>query len=232
MKKMVVLVVEDEEDISELIRFNLEKAGFEVLQATTGPRAVEIFKEKLPNLVLLDLMIPELNGIEVCKKIQSMDSSSEVPIIMVTAKGGEEDIVAGLEAGASDYVTKPFSPNVLLARVKAALRLYHQSQTTQSHIVEIPEHNIVIDSLKRQFLIEGGEKELTFSEFELIWTLASHPGLVFTRSQLVDLIRGEQHAITDRSIDVHIVGLRKKLQNCSYLIESVRGVGYKMKEVN
>lgn len=222
-----ILVVEDEEDIRELIHFNLFKEKFDVITAGDGEEALSKYKEQTPDLVLLDLMLPKLDGISVCRQLRENYKTKNTPIIMLTAKGGEEDIVRGLESGADDYITKPFSPKILIARVKAALRRLEVEETENQNINAF---GISIDPVKRKTLVDGEELVLTYTEFQILYLLAQKPGQVFTRSQIVDSVRGTNHAITDRSVDVQIVGLRKKLGQHGNLIETVRGVGYRFKE--
>lgn len=223
-----ILVVEDEEDIRELIHFNLFKEKFDVVTARDGEEALEAYKKENPDLVLLDLMLPKLDGISVCKQLRENKNSYNVPIIMLTAKGGEEDVIRGLESGADDYITKPFSPKILIARVKAALR---RNETQSEDDQSINAFGITIDPTKRKTIIDGEELVLTYTEFQILYLMAQKPGQVFTRSQIVDSVRGTNHAITDRSVDVQIVGLRKKLKDLGNLIETVRGVGYRFKEI-
>lgn len=223
-----ILVVEDEEDIRELIHFNLFKEKFDVVTARDGEEALEAYKKENPDLVLLDLMLPKLDGISVCKQLRENKDSQNIPIIMLTAKGGEEDVIRGLESGADDYITKPFSPKILIARVKAALR---RNETQNEADQSINAFGITIDPTKRKTMINGEELVLTYTEFQILYLMALKPGQVFTRSQIVDSVRGTNHAITDRSVDVQIVGLRKKLKELGNLIETVRGVGYRFKEI-
>lgn len=223
-----ILVVEDEEDIRELIHFNLFKEKFDVVTARDGEEALEAYKKENPDLVLLDLMLPKLDGISVCKQLRENKDSHNIPIIMLTAKGGEEDVIKGLESGADDYITKPFSPKILIARVKAALR---RNETQSEDDQSINAFGITIDPTKRKTMINGEELVLTYTEFQILYLMAQKPGQVFTRSQIVDSVRGTNHAITDRSVDVQIVGLRKKLKDLGNLIETVRGVGYRFKEI-
>ena len=228
MNQKKILIVEDEKDIAELIHFNLFKANYSAAIASDGELALKMAKEQLPDLVLLDLMIPHISGLEVCKFLKENPATSEIPIIMITAKGEEEDIINGLEAGADDYITKPFSPKVLLARVNAVFR---RSKRVGLDVQKVLYTNgVVIDPIRRKVTSQGLELDLTFSEFQIFHLLAQKPGWVFTRSQIVDLVRGKNHAITDRSVDVQIVGLRKKLGELGLLIETVRGVGYRFRE--
>lgn len=230
MSKELILVIEDEEDILALIHFNLVKAGFRVECATTGEEGYKKARDLRPNLILLDLMLPGMDGIEVCRKLRQVPDTSETPIIMLTAKSEEHDVISGLESGADDYIPKPFSPQVLVARIRAVLR--RQSSTDNQPDLETPIkiHNLYIHPGRNKVEADGENVELTFSEFKILSLLASHPGWVFNRTQIVDAVHGEGYAVTDRAVDVQIVGLRKKLGNCGGYIETVRGIGYRFKE--
>jgi two-component system phosphate regulon response regulator PhoB len=226
--KRKILIVEDEKDIADLIHFNIFKAGFDATLAMNGNEAIEKARDIGPDLILLDLMIPEISGYEVCSILRENPKTKNIPIIILTARGAEEDIVKGLESGADDYITKPFSPKVLLARVNAVFRRVPKQEKNESDILK---HGILkVDQVKRKVFLKDQELDLTFSEFEILCLLLKKPGWVFTRAQIVNLIRGTNHAITDRSVDVQIVGLRKKLGDLGVLIETVRGVGYRFKE--
>ncbi|MBW2708230.1 MAG: response regulator transcription factor [Deltaproteobacteria bacterium] len=228
MSRERILVVDDEEDLLELVRFNLAKEGYQVICATTGEKAVEIARAELPDLMVLDLMLPGMDGLEVTKSLKNNPETHPVPIVMLTAKGEESDIVTGLELGADDYVTKPFSPRILLARVKAVLRRKVTDVTNESEVVRI--HNLVVHPGRREVRVDGHPVALTFTEFGVLRYLMRRPGWVFTRSQIVDAVRGTDYFVTDRSVDVQIVGLRKKLGSAGEYIETVRGVGYRFKE--
>jgi len=228
MPKEQILVVDDEEDILELVRFNLSKEGYQVICAATGEKAVEIARSGLPDLVVLDLMLPGMDGLEVAKFLKNDPETQNIPIIMLTAKGEESDVVTGLELGADDYVTKPFSPRILMARVKAALRRKVAEPPDGSEVVKI--HNLVIHPGRREVRVDNEQVDLTFTEFEILSYLVRRPGWVFTRSQIIDAARGTDYFVTDRSVDVQIVGLRKKLGPGGKFIETVRGVGYRFKE--
>ncbi|RLA63526.1 MAG: DNA-binding response regulator [Epsilonproteobacteria bacterium] len=230
MSEKKILIVEDEKDIAELIHFNLFKGNYGAVIASDGEQALKVANEQLPDLILLDLMIPYISGLEVCKHLKGNAATSEIPIIMITAKGEEEDIIKGLEAGADDYITKPFSPKVLLARVNAVFRRNKRDGLDGQKVLHT--NGIIIDPIRRKVTASGTELELTFSEFQIFHLLAQKPGWVFTRSQIVDLVRGKNHAITDRAVDVQIVGLRKKLGEQGLLIETVRGVGYRYSETH
>ena len=222
-----VLVVEDEADIRDLIHFNLFKEKFSVQLCEDGISALKVFKKFSPDLVLLDLMLPGKSGLEICKEIKRINENCLV--IMVTARGEEEDIVKGFEMGADDYISKPFSPKVLIARVKAVLRRPENIfSRADSDILLF--RNFRVDTGRRKFFIQDEEIELTFSEFQIVEIFMRTPGKVFTRSKMVDLVRGDNHAISDRSVDVQIVGLRKKLGEFGDQVETVRGVGYRLKD--
>ena len=228
MAKERILVVEDEEDILELVRFNLSREGYNVMGAATGEEAWKLTSSEMPDLIVLDLMLPGIDGLEVTKMIKNDSRTRDIPIVMLTAKGEESDIVTGLELGADDYITKPFSPRVLVARVKAVLRRKVKEPTEESSVLKI--HDLVIHPGRHEVLVEGKSVELTFTEFGILSYLARRPGWVFTRSQIVDAVRGDDYFVTDRAVDVQIVGLRKKLGPASKYIETVRGVGYRFKE--
>ena len=223
-----ILVVDDEEDILELVRYNLAREGYRVVCATTGEQALNKAGSEPFDLIVLDLMLPGIDGLEVAKRLKSKPKTKYIPIVMLTAKGEEADIVTGLELGADDYVTKPFSPRILIARVKAVLRRNLQEEVDDSSIIQI--YELEIDPGKRKVLAKGLHIELTFTEFQILYLLARRPGWVFTRFKIVDSIRGDDYPVTDRSVDVQIVGLRKKLGPCGKYIETVRGVGYRFKE--
>jgi len=223
-----ILVVEDEENIQELIRYNLSKEGYQVCCALSGEKGLDAARTENPDLVLLDLMLPGLDGLDVCKELKRDTATQGIGIIMVTAKGDETDIVTGLEMGADDYVVKPFSPKILLSRVKAVLRRKHSPQPDDKDVIQIGD--LAIHPGRHEALLENKKLDLTFTEFRILQTLATRPGWVFTRGQIVDAVRGEDHAVTDRSVDFQIVGLRRKLGNYSDYIETVRGVGYRFQE--
>ena len=233
MSQASVLVVDDEQDILELVAYNLTKEAFAVTTVTTGEDALRAVRSQLPDIVILDLMLPGVDGLEVCRILKGDERTRDIPIVMLTAKGGEADIVAGLELGAADYVTKPFSPRVLTARVRAVLRRDKAGDGDESASITV--RNLVIHLGKHQVLVEGRPAELTATEFRILVFLARRPGWVFTRQQIVDAAQGEDsflpdRFVTDRSVDVHIVSQRRKLASCGSYIETVRGVGYRLKE--
>lgn len=222
-----ILVVEDDPDIKELISFNLSNQGHQVFEANDGELGIEKARKDLPDLILLDLMLPGIHGLDVCRIIKADQETKDIPIIMVTAMGQEEDIVKGLETGADDYITKPFSIKVLLARVSAVLRRSFEEYDQDSD-KSLLINGISIKPRLREVRVENKVIDnLTFSEFQILYLLAGHPGWVFTRYQIIDKIRGDNYPVTDRSVDFQIVGLRKKLRGAGKLIRTVRGVGYR-----
>ena len=223
-----ILAVDDEEDLLELIKFNLEREGYDVDCAESGEEAVNKVAASTYDLILLDLMLPGIDGLEVAKILKSDSQTRDIPIIMLTAKGEEADVVIGLEFGADDYITKPFSPRVLAARIKAVLRRKIRASSEDANLIRI--HEFIIDSTKHEVVAGGERVDLTYTEFQVLKYLAENPGWVFTRSQIVDSVRGDGYAVTDRSVDVQIAGLRKKLGKYGEYIETVRGVGYRFME--
>jgi two-component system alkaline phosphatase synthesis response regulator PhoP len=228
-EKATIVVVDDEEDILELVKYNLEKEGYIVQTATTGEDAVRLIRKCLPNAVILDLMLPGMDGLDVCKILKNDTTTKQIPIIMLTAKGDESDIVLGLELGADDYITKPFSPKVLRARVKTVLR---RSETellpSEKAVISLP--GLLIDTERVEVKVNDKPINLTATEFRILHFLAAKPGWVFTRSQIVDAVRGEDYPVTDRTVDVHMVSLRKKLGEYGNYIDTVRGIGYRFRE--
>jgi two-component system phosphate regulon response regulator PhoB len=228
MAREHVLVVDDEEDILRLVEYNLVKSGYRATCVTTGEEALSAVRLRQPDLVILDLMLPGVDGLEVCRLLKRSPRTSQIPVVMLTAKGEEADIVTGLELGADDYVTKPFSPQVLLARVRAVLRRRAKGVTDESATMQV--HDVVIDPGRHEVLVRGKPVTLTYTEFRLLHFLARRPGWVFTRHQIIDAVRGEGYPVTDRAVDVQVAGLRKKLGPCGAYVETVRGVGYRLKE--
>jgi two-component system alkaline phosphatase synthesis response regulator PhoP len=227
--KEKILVVDDEEDILDLVEYNLKKEGYRVSCVISGEEALEIARQLKPDLMLLDLMLPGVDGLEVCKILKFDSKTSHIPIIMLTAKGEESDVVTGLELGADDYISKPFSPKVLIARVRAVLRRkVRESTQVSTDLIQI--YDLVIDAGRHKVTLNDKPLDLTYSEFKLLQLLAQRPGWVFTRYQIVDAMRGEDYPVTERSVDVQIVGLRKKLGSAGKYIQTVRGVGYRFKE--
>jgi two-component system phosphate regulon response regulator PhoB len=223
-----ILVVDDERDILELISYNLRKNGYDVTTALTGKEALQQIRNELPDLVVLDLMLPGIDGLDVCRLMKSEPRTSQVPIVMVTARGDEADVVTGLEMGADDYVTKPFSPRILLARIKALLRRLEAPEPQDGAV--LVRGKLQIDPSRYEVRLGKERLDLTLSEFNILHHLVRRPGWVFTRSQIIDAIRGFDYAVTERAVDVLVVGLRKKLGESGTCIETVRGVGYRFRD--
>ncbi|MBW2436226.1 MAG: response regulator transcription factor [Deltaproteobacteria bacterium] len=228
MAKEKILVVDDEEDIIELVRYNLSREGYHVTGTLTGEDALRKVRSDPFDLIVLDLMLPGMDGLAFTKTLKNDSRLRSIPIVMLTAKGEEADIVTGLELGADDYITKPFSPKVMIARVRAAIRRHNEEPEDEMALVKI--HDLEINPGRRSVLAKGEPIDLTYTEFQVLLLLAKRPGWVFTRSHIVNSIRGNDYPVTDRSVDVQIVGLRKKLGPYGEYIETVRGVGYRFKE--
>jgi len=220
-----ILVVEDEEDILELVSYNLNKEGYQVTRAMSGEKALQCVEEDPPQLILLDLMLPEIDGLEVCRRLKRDTETATIPVVMLTAKGEESDIIAGLEIGADDYITKPFSPRVLAARVRAVLRRNRRGMASEDAVLTFDD--LTIHPGRHEVIYKNAIIDLTYSEFAILHLMARRPGWVFTRYRIVDAIRGEHYAVTERAVDVQIAGLRKKLGDAGEYIKTVRGVGYK-----
>ncbi len=226
MAKQTILVVEDEQDIAELLQYNLQRGGYKVVCAYTGEDGLDHALDEGCDLILLDLMLPGIDGLEVCRQLKDDERAAAIPVMMLTAKGEEEDIIAGFEAGADDYITKPFRPKVLLARVKAVLRRGPARKVTEDDVLELGPLSI---HPGRHEVDAGGQKlDLTRTEFQILHFLALRPGWVFTRRQIVRAVHGDDYPVTGRSVDVQIAALRRKLGDCGDMIQTVRGVGYKM----
>lgn len=228
MTKERILVVEDEQDILELVRYNLARENYQVFCASSGEDALKAATSESLDLIILDLMLPGMDGLEVTRRLKNNPRTRNIFIVMLTAKGSEADIVAGLELGADDYITKPFSPRVLLARIKAVIRRSKAEKPEDTTVIQI--HNLIIHPGRREVRVDDTPVTLTYTEFQVLSYLVRRPGWVFTRAQIVDAVRGDDYPVTDRSVDVQIVGLRKKLGPAGRYIETVRGVGYRFKE--
>lgn len=225
LEKMKILVVEDEKDIRELVHFNLYREGHKVYEATSGEEALRLAVDLRPDLILLDLMLPKIDGLTICRELKTSEKTKDIKIIIVSAKSEEDDIVKGLEIGADDYITKPFSLKILLARVKAALRSVECCDSDH-----IESHGVCVDLEKREVLIDGSKVSFSATEFQILKIFLSSPGRVLSRGQIVSQIKGDYHAVTDRSVDTQVVSLRKKMKEKGKLIETVWGVGYRFKE--
>lgn len=223
-----VLVVEDEEPIRELIKYTLEKEGYSVETCNSGEEAFDSLKKNQPNLVVLDIMLPGINGLEICRRIKQDSILQKISVVMLSALGEESDVITGLEIGADDYIPKPFSPKLLSARVKTVLR--RKDVFKQNLDEDVTVHGIALCPGRFEVKVADEKIELTATEFKILNFLARHPGWVFTRYQIVDAVRGEDYPVTERSVDVQIVGIRKKLGASGDIIETVRGVGYRVRE--
>lgn len=224
-----ILVVDDEKDILELISYNLQKNHYRVTCVATGEAALEKVRSEGPDLIILDLMLPGLDGLDVCRILTNDPRTAHIPILMLTARGEEADMVTGLELGADDYVTKPFSPRVLLARIRVLLRR-RRDQADDDATAIIRRGNLVIDPGRREVRIGNATIELTYTEFNVLQFLSRRPGWVFTRNQIIEAVKGDDYPVTERSVDVQVVSLRRKLGPLGRYVETVRGVGYRFKE--
>jgi len=234
MVKRSILVVEDEEDIRELVSYTLLKEGYQVASVTSGEEALSVVAAQPPDLIVLDLMLPGLDGLTVCQRLRANPLTNGIAIVMLTARGEEADVVGGLNLGADDYITKPFSRNVLLARIRAVLRKSGQRRSEAGDgsadtgsTIEV--HNIVIHPGRHAVLVDNRPVELSATEFRLLHFLARKPGWVYSREQILDAVHGDNYAVTARAVDVQIVGLRRALGAAGKHIETVRGVGYRLK---
>ena len=228
MARARILVVDDEPDILELVQYNLSKAQYDVAGVESGEEALAHMRTTLPDLIVLDLMLPGVGGLELCKALKRDQRTAAIPIVILTARGEEADIVAGLELGADDYLTKPFSPRVLLARIRAVLRRHHTEPIAED--VVITHHGLVLHPGRHEVLVEGQAVPLTLTEFRVLHLLVRRPGWVFTRNQIIAAAQGADVSVTERSVDVHIVSLRRKLGTMGEAIETIRGVGYRLQE--
>ena len=230
MTRENILLVEDEHDIRELLKFHLERENLAVEAVEDGESALRALKAHGVSLILLDLMLPGIDGLEVCRRLKAQPETREIPIIMLTAKDSEADIVAGLEMGAVDYVCKPFSPRVLMARIHAVLRRPTPATAGETAGPGISIGALTVDPGRHKVEIKGKEIQLTYREFRILRLLAESPGRAFSRQQIVDQVRGESYSVTERIVDVQMVSLRKKLGSLGDWIETVRGVGYRFRE--
>jgi phosphate regulon transcriptional regulator PhoB len=228
MKKATILVIDDEKDLIELVRYNLEKDGFDVIAATDGQSGLDVVKKHRPDLVVLDLMMPGMDGLQICKQLRSDPRTGRIPVIMLTAKATEADRIVGLELGADDYITKPFSPREVVARVKAVLR---RSSPAAEQRQEIRVGDLNIDLGGHEVNFKGQRVALTATEFRILEFLAARPGRVFSRDEIIDAALGNETAVFDRTVDVHITAIRRKLGAGADYIETVRGFGYKFRHV-
>ncbi len=224
---MYIAIVDDEPDILEMVSINLKKSGYDVDGFLDAGGFYEALKRKKPDLVVLDLMLPDDDGLEICKKLKADTATSDIPIIILSAKSDESDKIVGLELGADDYVTKPFSPKELVARVKAILRRKERKEVSKTIVVG---SEIVVDEKKYEVSVSGEKLNLTTTEFRILALLASKKGIVFSRDQILDHLWGDEKIVIDRTIDMHIKNLRKKLGEHAHFIKNLRGIGYKIEE--
>jgi two-component system, OmpR family, alkaline phosphatase synthesis response regulator PhoP len=227
MSKGTILVIDDEKDLLELVRYNLEKEQFDAISATDGQTGLDIATRHRPDLIVLDLMMPGMDGLEVCRRLRNEPKTSRIPVIMLTARATEADRIVGLEMGSDDYLTKPFSPRELVARVKAVLRRAGQ----QEEPPELLRYGLIAVDVKRhEVTSDGVPVQLTATEFRILQFLASRPGRVLSRDEIIDAALGRDTDVFDRTIDVHITAIRRKLGKGGEQIETVRGFGYKFRE--
>lgn len=231
MAKSHVLIVEDEPEIAELIRFHLERDGMDARAVYSGRHAIELLKRDPPDLLVLDLMLPDVGGLEICRRMKQAPETRDIPVVMVTARGEETDVVAGLELGADDYVIKPFSPRVLMARIRAVLRRgIEMAASPIDNRMQRLDGQLVIDPDRHTVMSLGHELDLTVTEFGILQHLAQRPGFVRTRDQIIAAVHGRNVVLSSRTIDVHVTALRKKLGSLAACVETVRGVGYRFAE--
>ncbi|MBN1409560.1 MAG: response regulator transcription factor [Spirochaetales bacterium] len=232
MAQGTVLIVDDDKQIRELITFNLSREGYRSLTAKSGEEAILLVEKHRPDLIVLDLMLPGIDGLTVCRKVKENAVTSQIPVLMLTAKSEDSDVVLGLEMGADDYLTKPFSPRVLLARIKSLFRRIkaEPAEEEQENKKIIIIHGLIIDPVRFLVELDKYEIKLSATEFAILYLLASHPDQVFPREQIIDRIKGKEYFVTARSVDVQILNIRRKLGSYSGCIETVRGVGYRLRE--
>jgi two-component system phosphate regulon response regulator PhoB len=229
MHKGTVLVIDDEKDLIELVRYNLEKEGFDVVAATDGRSGLDIATRHRPELIVLDVMMPGIDGLEVCRQLRGAEPTRQIPVIMLTARVSEADRIVGLELGADDYVTKPFSPRELVARVKAVLRRSAPNHNREEEKI-LRHGDLAIDPARHEVTAEGKPVSLTATEFRILQYMASRPGRVLSRDEIIDAALGRGAVVLDRTIDVHITAIRRKLGRAGEMIETVRGFGYKLRD--
>jgi two-component system, OmpR family, alkaline phosphatase synthesis response regulator PhoP len=232
-----ILIVEDEPEIADLIRFHVEREGFTAKAVHSGKIAMDVIARDRPTLIVLDLMLPDLDGLEVCRRLKWNEQMRQIPVLIVSAKGEESDVVAGIELGADDYVTKPFSPKVLMARLKNIIRRQHEQTAVDRHSpgenrISLAEGALVVDIDRHAVRVDDQPVELTLTEFGILHFLAMRPGFVRTRDQIIRKVHGDDRVLSSRTIDVHLTALRRKLGRLGSMIETVRGVGYRLSEPN
>jgi two-component system phosphate regulon response regulator PhoB len=227
MSRDKILIIEDDRDIVDMLKYNLEEEGYEIIAAFNGEDGINQASKQKPDLIILDIMLPVIDGFEVCRILKKDNATALIPIIILSAKSQETDKIVGLELGADDYITKPFSPRELLARARAVLRRRKQQQPTG----RIERGDIVIDGTRHKVTVKSKEISLTLTEFKLLEFVARRPGMVFSRTQILDAVSGEDTMVYDRTVDAHIKSLRHKLGLAKDYIETVRGAGYRFREI-
>ncbi|MCF7927741.1 MAG: response regulator [Spirochaetales bacterium] len=228
MARETILVVDDESDILELVRFNLEREGYTVITKTTGEDALSDISQNMPDLIVLDIMLPGIDGLDVARQLKQKTETRSVPILMLTAKNEDSDVITGLELGADDYIAKPFSPKVLIARIRAILRKTGSLPEEEMHEERITAGEIEVDISRHEVKCNNKIINLSATEFSVLEFLSRNPGWVFSRNQIINGVKGKDYPVTERSVDVQILGLRKKLGSCGHYIQTVRGVGYRL----
>ncbi|MBM4110717.1 MAG: response regulator [Phycisphaerae bacterium] len=222
------LIVEDEHEIADLVKFHLERDGMQVSVARNGRKAIEMVQAAGFDLIVLDLMLPDLDGLEICRRLKGQDRTKDIPVVMLTARGEESDIVAGLEMGADDYVTKPFSPRVLMARLRTSLRKHGGALPDER--ISLVDGRLLIDRERHLVTVDGHAIELTLTEFGILRALALRPGFVRTRDQLISAVHGRNTLLSSRTVDVHVTAVRRKLGPLGDCVQTVRGVGYRFRD--
>ena len=231
MAKNTIMVVDDEPDIRQLVKFNLEKEGFDVVSVADGESALEEVRNHYPDLIILDVMLPGIDGIEVCFKLKSDPAFKAIPIVMLSAKSDESDQLVGLKIGADDYLVKPFSPKVLVAKISAIIRRSETVTSVSKHDEPVIRHkSLLMDPNNFTVTYEDEVLKLTAVEYKILYLLALKPGRVYTTERILEQVRGDDVIITGRTVDVHILSLRRKLGDSADLIETVRGIGYRVRE--
>ena len=230
-----ILIVEDEIEIAELVEFHARRDGLQTKVVHSGKIALETIAKAVPTAVVLDLMLPDVDGLEVLRRLRRSEATSKLPVLIVSAKGDESDVLVGIELGADDYITKPFSPRILMARLKNVLRRYGHDTEPENHAPQtfiLCNGELVIDPARHVVALSGKEVELTLTEFGMLKYLAERPGFVRTREQIISAVHGRTTVLSSRTVDVHVTALRKKLASIGNCIETVRGVGYRFAEAN
>jgi two-component system phosphate regulon response regulator PhoB len=230
MARAVILIIEDDPDIRELLSFAMGKEGWKLFMAKSGEEGLQLLQQEGADCIILDIMLPGMDGFKVLKRIKHDEPGKDVPVIMTTAKGEEADIVAGLELGADDYVVKPYSPKVLIARIRAALRRTEETPDPQEERTRWRQGRLLLDEARHEAFYDEQRLDLSATEFALLQHFLANPGRVFSRNQIISGIRGPDYPVTDRSVDVQVLALRKKLGAAGEQIETIRGVGYRFKE--